>query len=88
MNTDYRTLEYHTILEQLANFAVTETARERIRSLTPCLSELELTRLMRDTTQARRMLDTFGSPSLPGHGSIGGVFRQRCAGGTSCRRTD
>ena len=65
MNTDYRTLEYHTILEQLANFAVTETARERIRSLTPCLSELELTRLMRDTTQARRMLDTFGSPSLP-----------------------
>ena len=30
MNTDYRTLEYHTILEQLANFAqvVQETVRE------------------------------------------------------------
>ena len=65
MNHNYRTLEYEKIMIQLAQRANTVQAKEQIRILEPYLSESELTHALRETTQARKMLDLIGMPPIP-----------------------
>ncbi len=65
MNQSLHLLGYQEIVEQLKNHAVTAQAKERCAALEPYLSETELKKNMRETTQARQMLDLFGVPPMP-----------------------
>lgn len=59
-----KTLEFDKIKELLEEYAVTESARKEIRQLHPELSQLKLTKLMRETTEARRIVESLGTPPI------------------------
>lgn len=61
----YKTVAFDIIREQLAVLANSAEAREMARGLVPCMEEGELRRSMRDTTQARQMLELAGTPPMP-----------------------
>ena len=61
----FEVLGYTQILEELQGYAVTQEAKEQIRELKPCLSETELRRSLRDTTQAKLLLEKTGMPPIP-----------------------
>lgn len=65
MDRNYHILEFDRILELLAQNANTVEAREQIGGLKPYQEERELRRSLRETTQAREMLDLLGTPPLP-----------------------
>lgn len=65
MNRTFETLGYTEIIEMLEERAVSQPAKERLRLLRPFLAESELRRNLRETTQARRMLDLVGQPPSP-----------------------
>lgn len=62
MNHTFRILEFNLILEKLEELAHTEAAKERIRTLAPSLNEGEVRKSLRDTTEARIILDRMGLP--------------------------
>ncbi len=57
-------LEFDKIIELLEELAYTEKAKEQIRSLTPSLSEAEVKSRLRQTSEARLMLEKCGTPPL------------------------
>lgn len=65
MNKNYEVLSYNEITNQLEEYANSPQAKEMIRNLKPILSEAELRKNMRDTTQARMMLEMAGTPPIP-----------------------
>ena len=65
MNRTFEILGFTEIIEMLAERAVSQQAKENLRLLRPSLSETELRRNLRETTQARRMLDLVGQPPSP-----------------------
>lgn len=62
MNHTFKTLEFYGILEKLENFSHTEAAKEQIRNLIPSHKESEVKKNIRDTTEARLILDQMGLP--------------------------
>ncbi len=64
MDKVYQTLEYNVIIEKLAEYAVTEQARDDILRLKPYLVERDVRNHLRDTTEARKVLDEMGTPPL------------------------
>ena len=58
------TLEFTAIKQMLADHALTGRARARCEALAPTMDEAECRRRMRDTTAARTILDTYGSPPI------------------------
>ena len=65
MNKMYELLGYQAVIEELKNHTITARGRELAGELEPFLSEANLKKNMRDTTQARQMLDMVGSPPFP-----------------------
>lgn len=65
MNDSLKLIGYNEITDQLKTHAVTTQAKDRCGALTPYLSETELKKNLRETSQARRMLDLYGAPPLP-----------------------
>ena len=65
MNKNMTILAFHEIIDRLTEYAGTKQAKEMIQNLVPFLSEMELRKNMRDTTQARQMLDAVGTPPVP-----------------------
>lgn len=65
MNQTFELLGFYQILEQLKEYANTMQAKEIISNLAPYLSKRKLTKQLRDTTQARQLLELIGSPPLP-----------------------
>ncbi len=63
LNT-HGTLEFSQILSALSEFALSESAKDKIMELKPFLSEQECKRHMRDTTEAKRIIETFGVPPI------------------------
>ncbi|WP_088187063.1 DNA mismatch repair protein MutS [Desulfosporosinus sp. FKA] len=63
MNAD-NTLEFNMILETLANYALSQKAKEYLLSLNPFLSERECRSKMQETTEAKKMLEGIGTPPL------------------------
>lgn len=59
------TIGYYHILEKLKECAATENAGNRIMEMDPILSETELRKQQRDTTQARAMIELAGTPPIP-----------------------
>ena len=64
MNTHYKVLEFDIILSQLADHAHGANARSRLLSLSPILDETLCRRAVLDTSGARRLLESCGTPPL------------------------
>ena len=63
MNID-RQIEFDKIRELWKSLAVTDRAKEKIDEATLCYSESELKKQLRDTTNARKLMEAFGMPPL------------------------
>ncbi len=63
-NKTLKTLEFDKVLDILASHAVSEKVTERIINLEPYLSEAEVSRHMSETTEARRIMEQYGTPPL------------------------
>ena len=57
-------LEYNIILKNLSEYAVSENAKQRLLVLRPYLNEGEVKAKIKDTTEARKILDHIGTPPL------------------------
>jgi len=64
MNQTEQLLEFDKIKEFWAEYALTESAKERIRGIQPVLSESELLVMQRETSQGKRMIELLGNPPL------------------------
>ncbi|MDD3172423.1 MAG: DNA mismatch repair protein MutS [Herbinix sp.] len=64
MEKSMRALEYNKIIEMLCENAVTDTAKQKLLELKPYLSEREVIAKIKDTTEARKILDHIGSAPL------------------------
>lgn len=60
----YRKLEFDKILQMWSDCALTGRAKQMIEETVPILSEAELAARLRETTQARQMLEQCGTPPL------------------------
>ncbi len=60
----FAALDFDKILGQLAENALSETAKSRCLTLTPSLNEAEVRRWMDETTQAKRIIEQVGTPPL------------------------
>lgn len=79
MDHTFQILEFNHILKKLEEFAHTEAAKGKIQSLTPSLNEGEVRKNLRDTTEARIILDRMGLPpavSMSGLSAIMNTIRQ------------
>ncbi len=81
MEQDLLTLDFDRIVEQLQSLAASEPARERLAALAPSLNENVCRRLMDETTAARAMLDSAGSPPLAVMERLAESLSQAAAGG-------
>lgn len=61
LNTE-KILEFDKIKNKLSEFAYTEKAKLEIKNLAPYLSELEVRKKLRETTEARTMIEKCGNP--------------------------
>ncbi|MCL1795419.1 MAG: DNA mismatch repair protein MutS [Clostridia bacterium] len=57
-------VEFNVIVQALAGHALSEAAKDRCRSLLPAKTAEDAARRMRDTSQARQILDACGSPPV------------------------
>jgi len=71
INKSMITLEFDKIREMLCNNAVSEEAKAKLAHLTPSLSESEVKAKINETTQARKLLDSMGTPPLASMKDIG-----------------
>ncbi len=74
-------LEFDKIVDMLEELAYTEKAKGEIRALSPSLSELEVRANLRDTTEARIMLDKCGNPPITALEGIGELINIARIGG-------
>ncbi len=59
-----RQIEFDKVKEMWANLAITDMAKERIREVSLCFSENELRKQLKDTTDARFLIEKLGTPPL------------------------
>lgn len=64
MTNVYKTLEFNAIIDQLKNYCFTEQAKDNFTKLTPYLSEIEVNAALRETSEARKILEHIGNPPL------------------------
>ncbi len=65
MNKVFNTIGFTQILEALSEYANTDGAKKRIKELKPYLSEFELQKQQKDTTQGRALIEKAGNPPIP-----------------------
>ena len=63
MNID-RQIEFDKVKEMWADLAITDWAKEQIKGVSICLSENGLRKQLRDTTDARNLMEKLGTPPL------------------------
>ncbi|MCL1862036.1 MAG: DNA mismatch repair protein MutS [Defluviitaleaceae bacterium] len=61
---DFKTLEFDTVLENLANHAVSAATKARCHTVTPVGSIAEAKRLCDETTHARTVIEQVGTPPI------------------------
>ena len=64
MNRDLQTIEFNKIIDRLVEFSYTNKAKEKFLNLEPYISETEVNLNLRETSEAREMLDKIGTPPL------------------------
>lgn len=57
-------IEFDKIKEKWMELAITDQAKERIRTVSFCLSEMELRKRLKDTTDSRLLMEQIGMPPL------------------------
>ncbi len=65
MNQNFIALEFPSIIEKLKQHALSQKAKDTLQTLTPFLKEELCLQKMEETTSARTLLDSLGSPPLP-----------------------
>ena len=63
MNID-KQIEFDKVKERWADLAITDWAKEKIKETSVCISENELRKQLRDTTDARNLMEKTGIPPL------------------------
>ena len=63
MNFD-KQIEFDKVKEIWADLAITDWAKEKVREVSLCFSENELKKQLRDTTDARSLVEKIGTPPL------------------------
>ncbi len=63
LNT-FKTLEFNNILNNLSEFALSQNAKDKILALKPFLSERDCKKNMKDTSEAKKIIDSLGSPPI------------------------
>ena len=66
------TLEFDKVLDILASFAATESAKDRIREITPSVSLEHIKQMQRENAEASVYIETKGTPSFGGAKDITG----------------
>lgn len=74
MNTNQQ-IEFDKIKEIWAELALTDAVKEQIKETTWCMSETELRMLLKETTDARDMIEKLGTPPLQNVSEIKEVIR-------------
>ncbi len=64
MIKSYHTLEFDKVLSKLSEHAMSPVVKEKLLALTPSLNERECKKNMKDTTDAKKVLENIGSPPL------------------------
>ncbi len=64
MNYEERVIEFDKIKELWLAYALTESAKEKIRNAVPHLVEMELIAALRETTESKQMIEKCGNPPL------------------------
>lgn len=64
MQKHWKTIEFDRILSLLADFALSESAKEKALALSPLLKEAECKARMAETTGARIIIDGMGTPPV------------------------
>ena len=67
-------LEFDKIINQLETMASTEKAKEKIKELEPSLSEAEVKTWLKNTSEARLMLENCGTPPITALEGISGLM--------------
>lgn len=57
-------IEFDKVKERWAELAITDPAKEKIREASLCFSENELRKLLKDTTDAKNLIEKTGEPPL------------------------
>lgn len=65
MKQTFELLGYKEILRKLKEYANTNQAKKMIEEMEPLLSETEIGKKLRETTEARQLLEEIGNPPLP-----------------------
>lgn len=81
MEPTFQTLEFDKIKKILKEYTYTEGARQKVEELGPYLSETELHKALRETTQAREIVDKYGLPPLTGMADLKGLLVTAMQGG-------
>ena len=61
---NFTTLEFNTILNQLADCAVSAAVKERCKAILPAENIAEATRLANQTTEAKKIMEQAGTPPI------------------------
>lgn len=64
MNRTEQLLEFDKIKELWTTFAMTDAVKEKILSAVPCLDEKMLLLWQKETSEAKKMIETYGNPPL------------------------
>ncbi len=64
MIKSYKTLEFDKVLNRLSELALSEHAKQKLLSLSPSLKEKECKKNIKDTTEAKKILENIGTPPL------------------------
>lgn len=64
MKHTFKVLEFNKILELLVEYAYTEHAKERILAMKPYMDERTVRKELRDTSEARYIIDSIGMPPM------------------------
>lgn len=80
-------IEFDKIKEKWMELAITDRAKEQIGNVSFCLSELELRKQLKDTTDSRNMMERSGMPPLQNVSEIREILAIAEKGGclTPCR---
>lgn len=81
MKKTFQTLEFDKILNKLEEYALTESAKEKIKNLEPYLIEDELKARMNETTESKKVLEEIGTPSLVSMKDIDRILKIASKGG-------
>lgn len=60
----YATLEFDKVLDMLEEYALCEKAKTKIKNLEPYMSHTEVTRHLNETSEAKLIMENYGTPPL------------------------